>query len=120
MRNVLFRKGLVLGIICLLMLTIPAIPALNVFKQDLNEKLISGQNYGKPDLKIKAVVHDYVAYDAYGRFDIYVENVGSGEVPSGPRTEVVSVYFDYLLNPLLFYHYRITNYHSYMEPHLPG
>ena len=43
MRNVLFGKGLVLGVICLLMLTIPAIPALNVFEKDMIKEVTSGQ-----------------------------------------------------------------------------
>ena len=120
MRYVLFRKGLVIGIICLLMLMSPIIPALNVFKQNLKEEVESNQNYGKPDLKITHIRHDYDEYDAYGWFNIYVINNGDGEVPGGPRKEVVSVYLHYVFHPLSYGHYRKTNSHSYKPPQLPG
>ena len=109
-----------MGIICLLMLTIPAIPALNVFKQEINKEVTSGQNEGRPDLVIKTIKHDYWYQDGDGWFEVYVVNDGEGDVPGGSRTETVIVYYDFLLLPFVSGDYRTENSYGSCTPIPPG
>ena len=64
MPNGIFRKGLVLGVICLLMLFSPVIPAFSVQDRN-NEELVNNQGDALPDL---------VIVDVYYRYDILVQD----------------------------------------------
>jgi hypothetical protein len=87
-------------------------------QQESNE-LTTIQKDGTPDLIIKKADYAWRQDGQPGWFVLFVLNDGDGEVPKGPRKEVVTVYFDYLM--LLFRgYYRSEKSHNHHESHPPG
>ena len=117
MPNSIFRKGLVIVVICLLMLMSPLITAFSI-QDRTNEEFITRQNDGVADLVIESIM--YNKWEDLEEFWVYAVNDGEGDVPSGPRTETLIVYYDYLLLPFVWGYSRTEFIDYYENPLLPG
>jgi hypothetical protein len=119
MKNSWYKKGLVVGIICLLFLLSPVIPAYSIQARN-NKTITRNQNDDLPDLVIDNVYYEYWMWDEYGDFGVTILNDGDGEIPHGPYYKTVNVYYNYLLIPFVQGHY-ITEWRSgYCLPTPPG
>ena len=117
MQNGIFRKGLVIVVICLLLLLSPVITAFSI-QDRTNEELITRQNDGVADLVIDNIW--YNRWEENEEFWVNAVNDGEGDVPSGPRTETLIVYYDYLLLPFVWGYYRTEFIDNYENPLPPG
>ena len=91
----LFRKELVVGVICLLFLLSPVIPAYSIQARN-NNTITRNQSDDLPDLVIDNVYYEYWMWDEYGDFGVTILNDGDGEIPHGPYYQTVNVYYNYM------------------------
>jgi len=121
MRNVLLRKGLVLGIICFLMLmSSPLIPVLNALGNKSNGRIANNQNYELPDLKIVDIKWKADEYMDPGEFHLKVKNVGIGAVPGGGRIKSVRIFVVHRFLPKLISEAYQSSGGGTFPPQMPG
>jgi hypothetical protein len=100
------------------MLLSPVIPAFNIYDR-INKKIVTIQQEEIPDLIIQEANYVWIREEWPGHFVLFVLNNGEGEVPSGPRKEVVNVYWDYLFLPFRG-QYSVEKTYNNHESHPPS